>query len=70
MSKIYKRKAIFETLSQYCLMSNKDDFMEITEWSNGEGFDVIVSSQWRERSFSMTWGEFELLTKLLSIITR
>ncbi len=70
MSKVYKRKAIFEELSKHCPLSNKNDFMEITEWSNGEGFDVVISSQWRERELSLTWGEFELMTKLLSIITR
>lgn len=70
MSKVYKRKAIFEELSNYCPLSNKNDFMEITEWGNGEGFDVVISSHWRERQVSLTWGEFELMTKLLSIITR
>lgn len=70
MSKIYNRRTIFEELSDYCILSDKHDFIEVTEWKNGEGFDFTISSKWSERIVQMTWGEFELLTKLLSVITR
>jgi hypothetical protein len=36
--------------------------MELTEWNNGEGFDVEVNGKQRER-FSLTWGEFKALKK-------
>lgn len=68
MSRIYSRKTIFEELNAYCLMSRKGDFIEVTEWKNGEGFDVAISSKWSERIVQMTWGEFELLRKLVSVL--
>jgi hypothetical protein len=38
--------------------------MEVTEWHNGEGFDVSIGD---EKYFSLTHGEFELLNVLVRI---
>lgn len=70
MSKVYTRKSIFENLKKYCIHAGKDDYMEVTEWKNGEGIDVNVSSKQGNQIIQLTWGEFELLTKLASIITK
>jgi len=37
--------------------------MEVTEWNNGEGFDVTID----DKHFSLTYGEFELLNVLARI---
>lgn len=61
---ITHRKSIFSDLKDYCPFSKGDDFIEVTEWSNGEGFDVKISS-FNDRVFSFTHGEFELIKELV-----
>jgi hypothetical protein len=42
-----------------------DDFIEVTEWSNGEGYDVQVCDSQRTDTFPVTWGQFQLIKKLI-----
>jgi hypothetical protein len=58
--KTYTRKSTFSELKPYDHLAKEHDFMEVTEWYNGEGFDVTIN----ERHFSMTYGEFECLQVL------
>jgi hypothetical protein len=64
----YNRKAVFSELKDYCTFSvinpERGDFMEVTEWYNGEGFDVEINGV-DKTSFSMTHGQFTLLKKLI-----
>jgi hypothetical protein len=58
----YKRKSVLTELTEYCYLREKHDYIEVTEWNNGEGFDVDINGKQRER-FSLTWGEFKALKK-------
>jgi hypothetical protein len=58
----YDRNAKFTQLKQYCLHSNDTDYMEVTEWYNGEGFDVVTNN----KHFSLTNGEWECLQALVN----
>lgn len=60
----YKRKAVKEDLSNYCHLQNNYAFMEVTEWHNGEGWDISIND---EKQFSLTHGEMQLLTILTSV---
>ena len=60
----YKRKAVFSKLKEYDHLAGEDDFIEVTEWKNGEGFDVEIVSKLSTR-FQLTWGEFTALKKLV-----
>lgn len=42
-----------------------DDFLEVTEWSNGEGFDLQINRNNLGQFISMTWGEFTALQAAL-----
>ena len=68
MSKIEvsKRRAVFANLKGYCHLSSDNDYMEVTEWSNGEGYDVCIDRKNGGEKFSLTYGEVELLTVLLN----
>jgi hypothetical protein len=59
----YQRKSKFTELKNYDHLAKEHSFMEVTEWHNGEGFDVTVSD---DKSFSLTWGEFECLQALIA----
>ena len=63
--KTYKRDSRFVILSEYDSFAKDDHFMEVTDWWNGEGTDVIVQSVTGEQRFSLTWGEWEALKALL-----
>ena len=59
--KEYTRTAKFTELKHYNHLAKENDFMEVTEWYNGEGFDVVIN----DRKFQLTWGEFEALQALV-----
>lgn len=54
-----KRTSRFVELKDYNIDGKGNDFLEVTQWSNGEGFDVHLSRdhQW----LSMTWEELTAL---------
>jgi hypothetical protein len=58
----YTRDAKFTLLKPYDFFAKEDDFMEVCEWHNGEGFDVTIN----ERSFSLTHGQWECLQALVN----
>lgn len=66
---IYNRKAIFSEIRPFCHLAKEHDYMEICEWENGEGFDVEISSSAATR-FQITWGEYDLLKKLIKCINK
>ena len=59
--KEYTRTAKFTELKNYDHLAKDNDFMEVTEWFNGEGFDVTTG----DKQFHLTWGEFEALQALV-----
>lgn len=64
---INKRKSVRDELSKYCILANNNEFIEITEWANQEGWDIEIDEKKR---FSLTHGELEaivFLTKYLEI---
>ena len=60
----YNRKSIFDDLKNYDVTAKEGDFIEITEWKNGEGFDVEIVGKLSTR-FQLTWGEYTALKKLI-----
>ena len=60
----YTRKAVFSELKKYDPIANDNDFIELTEWKNGEGFDVEIVGKLSTR-FQLTWGEYTALKNLV-----
>ena len=63
---LYKRDAAFVPLKDFCIMSihKEGEFIEVSEWYNGEGFDVEVVTNNNMR-FQLTHGQFDALKKLV-----
>ena len=59
----YERRARFTELRPYDHFAKEDDFMEVCEWHNGEGFDVTVGTS---QQFSLTHGQWECLQTLVN----
>lgn len=58
--KIGSRKSINDDLQKYDHLKNKFSFIEITEWTNGEGWDIAIN----EKIFNLTYGELEAINYL------
>ena len=67
-----KRSAAFVNLTDWCTMSagrkDQGDFLEVTEWTNGEGYDIHISDVFGQRTFELTWGQFEAMKKCIKAI--
>ena len=64
--KVDQRRAVFAELKAYCHHSGDHDYMEVTQWSNGEGFDINIDRKRGSEKFSLSYGEWELLQVLMN----
>ena len=64
---IYPRFSAFTELAGLDFLASEHAFMEVTEWENEEGFDVTVDYH-GSRMFSLTWGEYKALKKLVKAL--
>ena len=65
MIEINQRTAKFTELKPYDHTAKDNDYIEVCEWSNGEGVDVNINSNGEQR-FSLTWGQYEALQSLVT----
>ena len=61
----YKLDAAFTLLQKFDHCAKPNDFIEVSLWHNGEGFDAHLSSNNSCQSIKLTWGEFKALKKLI-----
>lgn len=55
-----KRKSVNDKLRKYCHLAKDSDFIEVTEWVNGEGWDITINN----RVISLTYGELKAINYL------
>lgn len=62
----YNKKSISDDLSKYDYLRNTDEnaFIEVTEWSNGEGYDINIETKNGSKLISLTNGELEAINYL------
>lgn len=65
----YERNAVFTSLKEFCILSRDHDYMEVTAWDNGEGFDVDIGGHHSE-SFQLTYGQYDALKKLVKAMNK
>lgn len=68
--KIEHRKTVYDDLEKYCYFAKEGDCIEVTNWTNGEGFDISLINSKGTRYLSITHGELNAinyLTKALEI---
>jgi hypothetical protein len=63
--KIYDKKTIYDKLDTYCPLSEKDSYIEISEWKNSEGYDIDING---EKRFSLTLGELDAIDYLIKAL--
>lgn len=63
--KIKNRKSVIEDLKKFDMAADKDDFIEVCEWPNGEGFDISITDK---KIIGFTRGELEAINFLTKIL--
>ena len=58
--KIYNKKSVGDDLKKYDYLSKEDDFIEVTEWSNGEGISITINTT----TFELTFGQLDAINYL------
>lgn len=56
-----ERKSVNDKLRKYDHLAKDDDFIEVTEWTNGRGWDITIN----EKQLLLTRGELEAIEYLI-----
>nr|DAR62529.1 MAG TPA: hypothetical protein [Bacteriophage sp.] len=64
------RKSVSDDLSKYDYLLNTDEnaFIEVTEWTSGEGYDIIIETKNGSKLLSLTNGELEAINYLVKTL--
>ena len=60
----YYRRAVSADLTVFDILAKPNDFIEVSEWHNGDGYDITIN----ERHFLLTDGELKAINHLVSIL--
>ena len=64
---LYDRKSLMVELKDFDYLAKKNDFIEVTEWGNGEGYDISISDN---QVISITAGQFDAIKKLIKLFNK
>lgn len=59
-----KRKTVFEDLNKFSYLAKEHDYIEVTEWTNGEGWDINLN----DKHISLTYGELNAINYLIKVL--
>lgn len=62
------RKSINDKLRKYTYSRNDNDYIEVTEWVNGEGYDISISTENSDKIFSLSDGELDAINYLINTL--
>ena len=63
----YNRKAVCCNLNEFdSLFAFDDEFIEVCEWKNGEGYDIAIN----DTHISLTHGELEAINYLVTQLNK
>ena len=55
-----KRKSVNDNLQKYDYLAKDNDFIEVTEWNNGEGWDISIN----DKIIQLTIGQLDAINYL------
>lgn len=62
---IKKVRTVFCELNKFDHMAKDDSFIQVTEWANGEGWDVAFDNN---RHISLTFGELDAINYMVKTL--
>ena len=57
--------SVKDDLRKYDHLANKDSIIQVTQWANGEGWDISIDD---EPVISLTWGQLDAINYLTNTI--
>jgi hypothetical protein len=57
-------RSISDDLVKYDYLAKIDDFIQVTEWANGEGYDISIN----DRIFNLTSGQLDAINYLVQTL--
>lgn len=61
---IKNRNSVSDDLNKYDYLAKKDDFIQITEWTNEEGWDITIN----DNTISLTSGQLDAINYLTKVL--
>lgn len=58
------RKTVYDDLKKYDILAKEHSFIEVTEWTNGEGYDINIDDQ----KFTLTHGQLDAINYLTKVL--
>lgn len=62
---IKNRKTVFDNLKKYSPFCKEEDWIEVTEWTNGEGWDININD---EKRISLHYDELTAINYLIKCL--
>jgi hypothetical protein len=56
-----KQKSVLDSLAKYDYCANSSDYISISQWSNGEGYDIDINGK---QMLHLTVGELDAISYL------
>ena len=63
-----KRRSVWDDLSKYTYSKDDNDFIEVTEWTNGEGFDINICNKGKDQFMTLSRDEIEAINHLIGML--
>lgn len=60
-----QRISIWDDLKKYGATASEKDYIEITEWINGDGYDIDICENSRLKHISLSYGEIAAIDFLI-----
>ena len=57
----HSRKSINDKLKKYDYLAKDNDYIEVIEWTNGDGYDIIIN----DKIISLTSGQIDAINYLV-----
>ena len=64
----YNRKSAIVDLKKFNFSGSDGDYMEVTEWKNGDGYTVSIGAGNRNVLFDITSEEIDALNYLVNVV--
>lgn len=62
--KTNNKKSVWSDLNKFDSLAKENDFIEVTEWFNGEGWDISIN----EKIISLSYGQLEAINYLIKYL--
>ena len=66
ISEIKMKKSANVDLHEFSIYGQDCDWLEVTEWANGEGIDIIIETKEPTKNISLTYDELEAIINIVN----